>query len=281
MTCAFIPASVSTNVTGLFRRRYVDESLLYRAGAMLFWLLLCCCGCDGATDATKRRVRMTKEEMNSRVQTVLTLEESIGLACRSRYYRVGRWHLCRGVDPAAIPHIRRLLEDENFKDCWPSCVEALAFVGGDTEANLLNDILSRKYVTSSNASDQETFYSTILALGFMARRDVKTAREIVCRYTQADFWSETQQPWIQYDFRGEHGWARANALYGRLICEWSVNEEIKAVVAEGGQCFEGSGKTAALEKVLRRLEEAEMQEITKAEKLELAGYFKKSGIQVR
>ena len=216
---------------------------------------------------------INKDEINLRVRPTLTVEESLGVACRSRFSRHGAWHICRGVNPAALPRIVELLKNPAEKEIWPSAIQAIAYIGGDSEALLLETMVRKKYTEPTTLIDEETFRNATLGLGLIARRAVPEARRIVDSYCEPDFWLDTAQPWISRHPLGSHAIARVTALQGKLLADWSVDAPLCARLVAENKDFEGYADAKDLTDVLCRMSVEETKQITPEERIQLRKFY--------
>lgn len=216
---------------------------------------------------------LTKADLNLGIHPVLTVEESLGVACRCRFYRQRRWHVCRGVNPEAVPKIVELLNNTSEKDIWPSAIESLAYVGGDPEALLLEKILLRKYTEPWTSKEQEAFGTTILAIGLMARREVPEARRIADAYCEPDYWLDTAQPWMSRHPLGSHAIARVTALHGRVFADWKVDGDLCARFIKENKDFAVYADAGDLNNILCRMSAGETMPIMQQERDQLRSFY--------
>jgi hypothetical protein len=217
----------------------------------------------------------TKAELNAHKGEILTVEESLGVACRSPYYRARRWHLCRGVNSEVLPRIVEILGDREQVDIWPSSVESLAFVGTDAEALVLEKLLLRRYSATWSRGEKEAFEAAFLSLGLMARRGVPEARRIVDCFYQEHYWTETTQPWFRNHPLGEHAMARVSAIHGKLFADWQVDEMLCRRLEAENPGFAGYADAKHLNDSLCRMSVEEMKPITLEERNQVYSFYER------
>ena len=216
---------------------------------------------------------LKKAELNLGISAILTVEESLAVAHRSRVYRYQQWHICRGVNPDALPRIVELMKNPAEKDIWPSAIEAIAYVGGDPEALFLETMLQKKYTEAWEPKEEEAFSSAILAIGLMARREVPEARRIVDSYCEPEYWLNTEQPCMSRHPLGSHAIARVEAMNGKLLADWEVDAGLCARLIEENKDFEGYANAKDLNDNLCRMSAEETKPITAEERAQLRKFY--------
>jgi len=216
---------------------------------------------------------LKKADVNSGIKPILTVEESLAVAFRSRIYRYRLWHICRGVNPDALPRIVELLKNPAEKEILPSAIEAVAYVGGDPEALFLETILRKKYAEPWTPKEEEAFNTAILTIGLMARREVPEARRIANCYCEPDYWLDTAQPWMSEHPLGIHAIARVKAMQGKLLADWAVDADLCKRLITENQDFEGYANATDLNDMLCRMSVEESTPITQAERHLLRKFY--------
>lgn len=225
-------------------------------------------GCeDSAVSSRKILPKLDRNALNGSIHARLTVEESVGVACMRFHVIERRWHLCKGVDPLAIPQITAILQDHSKSRLWPSAAEALAYVGGDAEALLLKQIIQQENVAEEARLVRQTLSSCLLSLGLMARRDVREAKKLSAEFCKNEFWEvlplTSEDDSLLRDVRKQ-------AIYAKAFADWGIDAQLYEQMRSSGDRIADYIKESDIEDVLGRMSKEEEQEISDSERAFLA-----------
>ncbi len=225
-------------------------------------------GCeDNAVSSRKILPKLDRKALNGSIHACLTVEESIVVACMRSLIIERSWHLCKGVDPNAIPQITAILQDHSQTKLWPSAAEALSFVGGDAEALLLTQIIQDKDFPEDARLVRQTLSSCLLSLGLMARRDVVEAKKLSVEFCKREFWEALPvskgNDSLQIDMRQE-------AIYAKAFADWGIDAQLYQQMRSSGDKIADYIKESDIEDVLGRMSKEEEEEISDNQRAFLA-----------
>jgi hypothetical protein len=241
---------------------YKENSLLIIFSAISLQVL----GCDEGDVSVQHQLKKTDAQiLNASIHPTLTVEESIGFACMHPDTIERGWHLCKRVHPRAVPQIASILRNEALRPHWPSAAESLAFVGGDSEAKLLIEIMRRQNVprdASVARLDRDIFRSIMLALGLMARRGIPDAKRFAAELCHEDFWksiSDNGDRSFMLDMRRE-------AIIAKAFADWDTDSELYQQLREQKDAVAEYIDEAEIEEILARMSKSEDDEVTESDR---------------
>jgi hypothetical protein len=109
----------------------------------------------------------------------LTVEQTLALAY---ILPVDWWNAYHGANPEALPALRRLIVTDNTDINFQSAVFILGVIGTEKDLSFIKDVLEDP--------DPKRIPHVWMPLGFMARRGIEEAKQLLTKGMTTDFWDD-------------------------------------------------------------------------------------------